>query len=55
MANKVIANNLDVSIRTIENRRRDIYQKMKAESAVDLVRMVIQADEDLTPGESSLT
>jgi len=26
------------------NRRRDIYRKMSAESAVDLVRMVIEAD-----------
>lgn len=43
-ANKVIANRLDVSIRTVENRRRDIYGKMQADSAVDLVRMAIEAD-----------
>jgi FixJ family two-component response regulator len=43
-ANKVIACILDVSVRTVENRRRDVYRKMDAESAVDLVRMVIEAD-----------
>lgn len=42
--NKVIANRLDVSVRTIENRRSEIYTKLKAESVVDLVRMVIEAD-----------
>ena len=42
--NKVIANRLDVSVRTVENRRSEIYTKLKAESVVDLVRMVIEAD-----------
>lgn len=45
--NKVIANRLDVSVRTVENRRSEIYNKLKAESVVDLVRMVIEADADL--------
>ncbi|QDV42695.1 Response regulator protein TmoT [Stieleria neptunia] len=42
--NKVIANRLDVSVRTVENRRSEIYTKLQAESVVDLVRMVIEAD-----------
>jgi FixJ family two-component response regulator len=42
--NKVIANRLDVSVRTVENRRSEIYTKLKADSVVDLVRMVIEAD-----------
>ena len=46
-ANKVIARRLDVSIRTIENRRRDIYKKMNADSAVELVRLVIEAGVDI--------
>ena len=43
-ANKVIASRLDISTRTVENRRREIYRKMKADSVVDLVKMVIEAD-----------
>lgn len=46
-ANKVIARRLDVSIRTVENRRRDIFKKMQAESAVELVRLVIEAGVDI--------
>ena len=42
--NKQIARELDVSIRTIENRRRDVFAKMKTDNVADLVRMVIQAD-----------
>jgi len=42
--NKVIAARLDVSIRTIENRRREVFAKMKADSVAELVRMVIDAD-----------
>ena len=42
-ANKVIARDLDVSIRTVENRRRDIFTKMQADSVAELVRLIIQA------------
>jgi len=42
--NKVIAARLDVSIRTVENRRREVFAKMKADSVAELVRMVIDAD-----------
>lgn len=43
VTNKVIANRLDVSIRTIENRRKRIYEKMRTESVAVLVRMVVEA------------
>ncbi|NOY40940.1 MAG: response regulator transcription factor [Planctomycetes bacterium] len=46
-ANKVIAQRLEVSIRTVENRRRDVFKKMQAESAVELVRLVVEAGVDL--------
>lgn len=43
-ANKVIARQLDVSIRTVENRRRMVFEKMGAESVAELVRLVIDAN-----------
>lgn len=43
-ANKVIARRLDVSVRTVENRRREIYDKMEARSAAELIRMVIESN-----------
>ncbi len=42
LPNKVIASRLDVSIRTVENRRREVFTKMQAESVADLVRMVVE-------------
>jgi two-component system, LuxR family, response regulator FixJ len=44
--NKAIARRLHVSIRTVENRRREIFVKMQADSVAELVRMVIEADLD---------
>ncbi len=43
VTNKVIAKRLDVSIRTIENRRKQIYQKMGTDSTAGLVSMVVEA------------
>ena len=43
LANKVIANRLDVSVRTVENHRQKIFQKMKADSLAELVRMSLAA------------
>ena len=37
LANKVVANRLGVSVRTIETRRHDIFQKMKVNSLIQLV------------------
>ncbi|MCG8652545.1 MAG: response regulator [Pirellulales bacterium] len=46
VANKVIAKKLDVSIRTVESRRHDVFEKMKAESLAELVRMAILYNTD---------
>jgi FixJ family two-component response regulator len=46
VANKVIAKRLDVSIRTVENRRHDIFEKMHARSLAELVRMVVSTRDD---------
>jgi FixJ family two-component response regulator len=43
--NKAIARELDVSIRTVENRRRDVFAKMQAHSVAELVKLVIQAEQ----------
>lgn len=40
-ANKVIARKLDCSIRTVENHRQKVFQKMKADSLAELVRMAV--------------
>jgi len=42
-ANKVVARKLDVSVRTIENHRHKIFQKMKADSLAELVRMALES------------
>jgi FixJ family two-component response regulator len=42
-ANKVIARDLGISVRTVENRRRDIFAKMQADSVAELVRLVLEA------------
>ncbi|MBC8356948.1 MAG: response regulator transcription factor [Planctomycetes bacterium] len=42
LPNKVIASRLDVSVRTVENRRREIFTKMHADSVADLVRLAVQ-------------
>ncbi|MFV1963952.1 MAG: response regulator transcription factor [Pirellulaceae bacterium] len=43
VANKVIASRLNVSIRTVEVRRQNVYQKMRANSLAELVRLVLEA------------
>jgi len=45
-ANKAIARQLDVSVRTVENRRREVFKKMQADSVAELVRLAIEADLD---------
>ncbi len=42
--NKMIAEVLDISLRTVENRRREVFERMEADSVAELVRMVIDAD-----------
>jgi len=41
--NKVIARRLQVSLRTVESRRQAIFQKMKARSVAELVRLAIES------------
>lgn len=43
--NKAIAHKLDVSIRTVESRRQNIFKKMHAGSVAELVRRVIDANQ----------
>jgi FixJ family two-component response regulator len=51
-ANKVIAKRLDVSLRTVESRRREVFRKMQANSLAELVGLVIDAGiDDQTGGE----
>jgi two-component system, LuxR family, response regulator FixJ len=48
-SNKAIAVKLEVSVRAIEARRSSIYKKMQADSVAELVRMVLEAQEDGKP------
>ena len=40
--NKVMANKLDVSLRTIENRRRTVFSKVGAQTVAELVAIVLR-------------
>lgn len=42
-ANKVIARNLEVSVRTVEARRHQIFKKTGTDSIAELVRFILQA------------
>jgi len=44
-ANKVIANRLDVSLRTVEARRHNVFKKMEVDNIPDLTRMAMKIDE----------
>lgn len=46
-ANKAIANQLDVSVRTVEVRRQSIFSKLEADSVAELVRLVLRANTPL--------
>jgi two-component system, LuxR family, response regulator FixJ len=41
-ANKIIARRLDVSIRTVENRRQQIFEKTESDSLAELIRLIVQ-------------
>ncbi len=43
-ANKLIAKKLDVSERTVENRRRSVYEKLGVESVAEMMRILLQAE-----------
>ncbi|MEW4454737.1 response regulator [Bremerella sp. JC817] len=44
-ANKVIANRLDVSLRTVEARRHNVFKKMGVDNIPDLTRLALKIDE----------
>jgi two-component system response regulator FixJ len=41
-SNKAMAAKLDVSLRTIENRRRKVFSKLRVESVAELVALVLK-------------
>lgn len=49
MKNRSIAKRLDVSLRTVENRRRRIFEVMRADSVAQLTRMVVEFEHSLLP------
>jgi two-component system, LuxR family, response regulator FixJ len=51
--NRTMAKRLDVSLRTVENRRRRVFDVMQAESVAELTRMVMEYEHDLLPAEGS--
>ena len=49
LKNRSIAKRLDVSLRTVENRRRRVFQVMNADSVAQLTRMVVEYEYNLMP------
>jgi two-component system, LuxR family, response regulator FixJ len=47
--NRTMAKRLDVSLRTVENRRRRVFEVMEAESVAALTRMVMEYEHGLLP------
>jgi FixJ family two-component response regulator len=47
--NRTMAKRLDVSLRTVENRRRRVFDVMQAESVAELTRMVMEYEHQLVP------
>jgi two-component system response regulator FixJ len=45
--NRVMAKELEVSLRTVENRRRRVFDIMQAESVAELTRMVVEYEHKL--------
>ena len=43
LANKVIARQMDVSVRTVENRRQRIFEKTGTQSLAELIRMFVES------------
>jgi len=44
-SNKMIARILDISSRTVEVHRKNVFDKMQARSVADLVQMVLKAQQ----------
>jgi len=51
--NRTMAKRLDVSLRTVENRRRRVFDVMQAESVAELTRMVVEYEYKLPPISST--
>ncbi|QDT01157.1 response regulator transcription factor [Adhaeretor mobilis] len=51
--NRTIAKRLDVSLRTVENRRRRVFDVMEADSVAQLTRMVVEYEHKLLPKKDS--
>ncbi len=51
MPNKTMANKLDVSLRTIENRRRGVFAKMNVDTVAELVALVLAVPNTLAPAK----
>jgi FixJ family two-component response regulator len=49
LPNKAVAGRLNVSVRTVENRRRAVFKKMQADSVAELVRMMIRVNLEAPP------
>jgi len=49
LKNRSIAKRLDVSLRTVENRRRRVFEIMRADSVAQLTRMVVEYEHHLLP------
>jgi two-component system response regulator FixJ len=47
--NRTMAKRLDVSLRTVENRRRRVFDVMQADSVAELTRMVLEYEYELLP------
>lgn len=48
--NRSMAKRLEVSLRTVENRRRRVFDLMRAESVAELARMVVEYEHNLPAG-----
>ena len=46
-----MAKRLDVSLRTVENRRRRVFEVMHADSVAELTRMVMDFENHLLPSQ----
>lgn len=53
MKNRSIAARLDVSLRTVENRRRRVFDTMHANSVAQLTRMIVEYEHSLLPADNS--
>ncbi len=51
--NRSIAKRLEVSLRTVENRRRRVFDVMQADSVAQLTRMVVEYEHNLPPSSDS--